>query len=148
MRHTCKAMRILANVEYNHTTGCLEWIGKCKLPNGHIAGFGTTLHRLMYDPFRRLHSDEFVHHTCGNQLCLNVHHLQAMSSRKHGEHHNPKATHCVHGHELTPDNLVWKNENGRKRLVCAACRHEQQKKWRDAHPDYQREHRTVAKIFS
>ncbi|SRR6266700_883896 len=39
---------------------------------------------------------------------------------RHGTHWNASKTHCIHGHELTPENTVWLA--GGRRRNCLACK--------------------------
>ena len=42
---------------------------------------------------------------------------------RNGIHHNSAKTHCIHGHEYTPENTVTiKKANGRTQRACRACR--------------------------
>lgn len=75
-------------------------------------------------------ADRVVDHTCRNRACVNPEHLEAVSqyvNTLRGESppaRNARKRHCVHGHEFTEANTIWKN--GRRN--CRTC-----KKTRQAH---------------
>lgn len=51
----------------------------------------------------------------------------------HRELDRRPGTHCIHGHELTPDN-TYTRPNGRP--LCRTCKRETLRSWREAHPDW------------
>jgi HNH endonuclease len=65
-------------------------------------------------------------HLCRNPKCVNPEHLQIVTNKENilrgvsFTAENASKTHCVRGHELTPDNLVKGGQPGRPR-VCLAC---------------------------
>lgn len=74
-----------------------------------------------------------VHHKCGNKGCVNPRHLELLENRVHSSEHttgppglNKKKTHCVRGHEFTPENTYKRAAGGRK---CRACSIENASRW-------------------
>jgi len=71
-----------------------------------------------------------VDHLCGNTLCVNPDHLEAVTFGKNirrslrwsKERLGPRWTHCKHGHPLSGQNLyIWKRADGRVERRCRAC---------------------------
>jgi hypothetical protein len=97
-------------------------------PNGYayfrIGGRQTLQHRHAYEEAHGPIPDGYVvHHRCEVRACANPDHLEAMPRAAHTLLHDPirKArakTHCVHGHERTPDN-IYTHSDGRR--GCRAC---------------------------
>jgi len=93
-----------------------------------VDGKATTrpAHRLAYQLLVAPIPDELQpDHLCRNRPCINPAHIEVVTPRENtlrGEGptaKNAKATHCVHGHELTPEN-VYIHPNGRWR-TCRTC---------------------------
>ncbi len=53
---------------------------------------------------------------------------------RHGTHQEARKTHCIHGHEFTPENTAI-TRNGSRR--CRACALENHHRWVTAHPERQ-----------
>lgn len=39
-----------------------------------------------------------IHHTCGNRICVNLEHLEALTSQQHNTRHQQERTTCRRGH--------------------------------------------------
>jgi len=119
--------------------GCWAWTGAKTQGYGALnlgpRGAGSIrAHRLSYI----LHKGEIpagmlVLHQCDNPECTNPDHLMIgdyaenmrhVSERKRNPH--SQKTHCVHGHEFTPENTKLRGPNGRR--GCRQCKNENQKK--------------------
>ena len=119
--------------------GCWAWTG------GKTQGYGSLslgprsagrirAHRLSYI----LHKGEIpagmlVLHQCDNPECTNPDHLMIGDYAENMRHvserkRNPQSqkTHCVHGHEFTPENTKLRGPNGTRE--CRQCKNENQKK--------------------
>jgi hypothetical protein len=102
----------------------MKWLGKVLLA-----------HRVSYELVKGpipegLHLD----HLCRTPLCVNPDHLEPVTHRENLLRGNTFAarnaakTHCVQGHELTPDNLYLRKDRiGR---MCMTCRRNQDLKRR------------------
>ena len=66
-----------------------------------------------------------INHLCRQKMCVNPEHLEAVTQRDNTRYSDEAlgirsgATHCPHGHEYTPDNLV----KGKHRK-CKTCHRE------------------------
>lgn len=68
-------------------------------------------------------------HLCRNTLCVNPAHLEVVTNRVNilrGDSAAAlfaRATHCLRGHEFTPENTIVKvDERNRTQRICRACR--------------------------
>lgn len=81
-------------------------------------------HRVMYEMLVGPIPDGLViDHLCRNHGCLNPSHMEPVTSgenTRRGEAgiNNTRKTHCPHGHEYTPENILL--SQGRRN--CRACR--------------------------
>jgi hypothetical protein len=77
-----------------------------------------------------------VHHKCCVKNCVRPDHLEVVRPDEHpdsGSVINRKKTHCIHGHALTPDNLI-RNKFGHR--ICRACNAYKQRKLYKPRPRY------------
>ncbi len=115
--------RFEAKIAYEALTGCWLWVG-ARLRAGY-GKFGEELaHRYSYrSNVGALVPGMVIDHLCRNTCCVNPGHLQQVTQRENlmrGQtltFRYATATHCTHGHELTPDNLYL--QKGRRR--CKTC---------------------------
>lgn len=119
-------------------SGCWEWTG-----GRDGAGYGRLrigkefygAHRAAYEMIRGPIPDGLsLDHLCRNPLCVNPAHLEPVTHQenvKRGKH--PSRTHCLHGHERTPENTyVIKRGNGRVMKNCRVCALERYKNRRES----------------
>ena len=117
--------RFYSKVNFNDESNCWEWTGG-KFSNGY--GFFKVnkkmlrAHRFSYEYFKgTLQTDQHIHHTCKNKICVNPDHLQQLLPKEHSYNssfHNALKTHCKYGHEFTGENTRIKI-NGKR--GCKTC---------------------------
>lgn len=117
-------------------SGCWLWIGYAKPagpskwqarnPYGYYSR--KPAHRLAYELHKGPVPEGLViDHLCRNTLCVNPAHLEAVTTQENtrrGEAQsviNGRKTHCIHGHELTPDNTRLKRKGRGHERVCRTC---------------------------
>ena len=120
---------------------CIEWTGY-----RHKQGYGMKwseggpkyVHRLVWaDANGPIPAGMEVRHTCDNPPCYNLAHLVLGTHAENMQDRlirgrNPQAnkTHCINGHEFTPENTYQRPDGGRN---CRACGRENTARWAAAH---------------
>lgn len=120
---------------------CWPWLGY-KSPN-HYSNFvfkvngkskSKTAHRAVYERyFGEIAKGLVLDHLCKNIHCVNPFHLEPVTQRENlhrSDNHigvNARKTHCLNGHEFTPENtyIPPKKPNSR---YCKTCANERSKK--------------------
>lgn len=117
--------------------GCWLWTGAKGGKASHLYGLfwidgkGTTAHRVSFDHFKGglVEGDRriTIDHTCQLKLCVNPEHLEQVTHRENLLRSeltlnsiNAAKTHCVAGHEFTPENTYISKTNGQR--VCRLCK--------------------------
>lgn len=60
-------------------------------------------------------------HLCHVRSCVNPYHLEAVTHRENVDRRTARKTHCINGHEFTPENIYWR-PTGNKGRDCRTCR--------------------------
>ena len=118
-----------AKVDVRRPDECWPWLG-----HRNASGYGTwhpspkvklLAHRVAYEAIRGpIPEGLVIDHLCRNRACCNPAHMEVVTI---GENvmrgdtipaRHAARTHCVNGHEFTPDNLKKPRGRGRE---CRAC---------------------------
>ena len=119
---------------------CWPWTGRIRNAKGyggfHVEGRFQVAHRWLLGYLRGKPlkwPDEIGCHRCDNPPCCNPAHLyigdhhqntlDAIERSGHPAGITRAKTHCVHGHEYTPENTHW--YDGGRRRYCRTCKREQ-----------------------
>ena len=112
------------------TDTCWNWTAS-KWSNGYGMFWGedqklTPAHRFGYElAHGPIPEGLVIDHLCRNTLCVNPDHLEAVTERENilrgtgASAKHARATHCIHGHEFTPEN-TYVYPSGRRK--CRACK--------------------------
>lgn len=95
-------------------SGCWLWRGnihKEGYGRFHVNGCKQLAHRVSYELFRgRIPEGMQIDHLCRVRFCVNPNHLEVVTGRENTLRGEgicakwAKQTHCLHGHEYTPEN--------------------------------------------
>lgn len=112
---------------YTQSDGCWPWHGSLSEGYGRIKEVGSDrnsrslyAHRVAYE----LHVGPIppgmvVDLVCLTRNCVNPAHMEVVTRAENTRRENARRTHCIHGHEFTPQNTyVRKDGQGR---VCRTC---------------------------
>lgn len=85
----------------------------------------TTAHRVSYELFREpIPVGLVLDHLCRVKACVNPWHLEPVTNTENvlrGLHGDLK-THCIHGHEYTPENTIHRRGHQRRCRACSEAR--------------------------
>lgn len=129
--------RLARRTAIDTATGCHNWLGNLNGGGYGViieGGLGSRLlrtHRVAYEIAKGPIPDGLqIDHLCRNRRCCNPDHLEAVTQQINMERgmaqsaRNSRKTHCVRGHEFTPDNIFWRATGARQ---CRICRREAHK---------------------
>lgn len=120
------AARFWKGASVNDATGCWEWNALCNSDGygKYYLGRYRGAHRVSFESLVGLIPDGLqLDHLCRVRRCVNPTHLEPVTSRENILRSNGVAalhaikTHCINGHELTPEN-IRPNRGGRDCLIC------------------------------
>lgn len=112
-------------------TGCLPWIGHvAKSGYGAYPHRGSQIraHRVAYaEAHGSVPEGKILDHLCRNRSCVNPDHLEAVDNWTNVQRGNSpvalnaRKTHCVNGHEFTPENTYVPPKRPTQRY-CRTCK--------------------------
>lgn len=109
---------------------CWLWTGSLGSGYGRIFVDGKTepAHRITYEHFVGPVPDGLeLDHLCRNTRCVNPSHLEPVTHAENIRRGDlalgirSAATHCVNGHEFTPENTAPRKRNGSVHRRCRKC---------------------------
>lgn len=116
--------QFFAKVEF--TDSCWLWTASKNKGYGQVGvnGYPVAAHRAVYSWFRDgIDSTLDIDHLCRVPACVNPNHMEQVTRRENTRRgrawslHEPK-THCVNGHEYTPENTRIDGAGKRRCLIC------------------------------
>lgn len=123
--------RFVALIEFPEGDGCWVWGGSKKKGTWAYGYFAphrkpSKAHRWAYEWFvGPIPEGKVIDHLCRNPSCVNPFHLEPVSVRTNTlRGRGPSAvhavkTHCLRGHEFTPENTYYKLHDGAR--MCREC---------------------------
>ena len=127
--------RLLAKAIINPETGCWEWTAN-RSQDGYgrikVSGRKVKAHRVSYElTYGPIPEGLQIDHLCRVRCCINPAHLEAVTSRENMRRGRGKSlkTHCIRGHEYTPEN-TYINPKGHRH--CRTCLRHHSAAWRQA----------------
>lgn len=124
-------LRFWGRIKQDPETGCWEWTGaKDTGGYGRFMADGRLIgaHQWSYRNWvGQVPDGAELDHLCRNRACANWQHLEPVTRRENQlrgdtvSSRNAVKTHCVHGHEFTPENTYVREAKGRRRRECRAC---------------------------
>src|SRR3954470_1919484 len=129
--------RFLSKIDVSDS-GCWEWTGHLRGGYGIFSYRGKSLsaHRVMYELTRdvTIPKDDEADHLCKNRRCVNPDHIEIVSGKANTLRGmgptavNARRTHCVNGHEFTPENTYIRPDDGAR--DCKTCAREAKRRLR------------------
>lgn len=125
--------RVMDKISPEPMSGCWLWSGYLAGSGGYggieILGRQKLAHRVVYELLVGPIPDGLtIDHKCRVRCCVNPNHLEPVTSKENvlrgigRSAQNSKKTHCVNGHEFTPENTATFSDGGRHCVECGRIR--------------------------
>lgn len=131
-RTESSSVRFWRKVDKNGPNGCWEWTAALKssgYPNFWDGTRNVPGHRFSYELLvGPIPEGLNIDHLCRNPLCVNPAHLEPVTQRENVLRGvgfaatNAQMTHCIRGHEFTPENTYVTAKGQRHCRACGALR--------------------------
>lgn len=127
---------IISKTNYFGDSPCWEWEGSKSAKgygNLNINNHLVRTHRFIFEYYYGMICPDLqINHKCRNKCCCNPLHLEQVNAQQNCDysrreyllglkkriHHNSKKTHCIHGHEFTPENTHIRTDSTRRCKIC------------------------------
>lgn len=106
---------------------CWVWSGWKKGLYGQFEVYGRAMpaHRVAYlDMGNKIADAMELDHLCRNPICVRPEHLEPVThgeNIRRGLHPLDNRSSCLHGHDLTPDNIIVRNRSNGTVKSCRIC---------------------------
>jgi len=122
--------RLAAKIGPLTANGCIPWMAAKTNGYGVVQYAGTLrrAHRVIYELTRgAIEPGKELDHLCRNRACINPDHMDPVRQAENNRRSNSRSaqharqTHCLRGHEFTPENTYTRSRGHKTERFCRAC---------------------------